>query len=105
MSFVKQEYEVVKRVSSTSNSPKTFGTPMITIFMRGVEDGLDYRTYVVRGHKNEANWKPIIDSGSREIIIGFGRGKMKKGTNIIDADSQPKIIYQTPENNVSGIFN
>jgi hypothetical protein len=105
MSFVKQEYEIIKRVSSTSNSPKTFGTPMITIFMRGVEDRLDYRTYVVRGNRNEAAWQSITESGSREIIIGFVRGKMKKGTNIIDADSKPYIIYQTPENNVSSIFN
>lgn len=103
MSFVKQEYEIVKKVRSTSDSPKTWGQTMVTIFMRGVEDGKDYRTYVVRGHKNEANWQPIIDSGSKEIIIGFGKGKMKKDTNIIDADSQPKIIYQTPDNNA--LFN
>lgn len=105
MSFVKQEYEIVKKVSSTSNSPKTFGQPMITIFMSGVEDKQDYRTYVVRGNRNEAAWQSIIDSGSREIVIGFTRGKMKKGTNIIDADSKPYIIYQTPDNNVSSIFN
>lgn len=105
MSFVKQEYEIIKKVSSTSNSPKTFGQPMITIFVRGVEDKLDYRTYIVRGNRNESAWSAIIGSGSREIVIGFMRGKMKKGTNIIDADSKPYIIYQTPETNVSSIFN
>lgn len=105
MSFVKQEYEIVKKVSSTSNSPLTFGQPMITIFMSGVEDKKDYRTYIVRGNRNEAAWRAIVDSGSREIVIGFKRGRMKKNTNIIDADSQPYIIYQTPDNNVSDIFN
>ena len=103
MSFVKQEYEIVKKVSGSSNSPKTFGQPMITIFMRGVEDKKDYRTYIVRGNRNEAAWQSIIDSGSREIVIGFKRGKMKKDTNIIDADSQPSIIYQTPDN--AALFN
>lgn len=103
MSFVKQEYEIVKRVRSTSDSPKTWGQPMVTIFMRGVEDGKDYRTYVVSGNRNEAAWASIIDSGSREIIIGFNRGKMKAKSNIIDADSKPYIIYQTPDNNA--LFN
>jgi len=94
MTFIKQEYEVVKKVIGISQSTKTAGTPMTTIILKGLKDGKDYRTYVVKGHKNTAQWQAILDSTSQEMILVFKQGRVKAGTNIIDADSQPIIAYQ-----------
>lgn len=54
-----------------------------------LEDSSYAWTYIVPSFKNWNRWEPVIQSGSGTVVEGL---ELKKGTNIIDADSFVKVI-------------
>jgi len=87
-----QDYKVLRASKPySSSSDKSYGKLTVTIWFKGVSDGKDYKTHIVKGHDNEANWSSVLGQIDTKPTVRFDPGKMKPG-DIIDADSVPYIV-------------
>lgn len=85
-----QEFTITREWTADSKVSKTLGIPTIHILFKGVLDQEEYRTYIVEGFKNNKLWEEILSRPYRQLLIRFPKGKLRG--NVIDADSEPKIV-------------
>lgn len=92
MKLPNQDYKVIRHTKPfTSQSEKSYGKLTITVFFKGSQDDKEYKTHIVSGMKNEAQWSNVLGQIDTKPTVRFDPGKLSSG-NIIDADSMPYIV-------------
>jgi hypothetical protein len=95
MKLPKQQYKIVtKRKPFPSVADKTYNEPTYAVHFKGLTDGKEYLTYILKSMKNYKQWESIMDAVI-DTVVTFEPGFLK-GSNIIDADSVPHIIGAPP---------
>lgn len=89
---MKQNYVIVKQETINSR----FGGEVVRITIVGTADRFEYLTYVDVRNQNVKNWWHIINHPLRGYVIS---GVTIKKDNIINADSDPIIFYETDNAN------
>lgn len=79
-------YEVLK----VTSYPSRFGPGMMYyVFMKSSE-GKSYKTAVDDSFRNYSQWKPYMVPGV--VLTGIKTKLDKKGKEIVDADSTPRLV-------------
>lgn len=92
---MKQPYIILEQRQGYSQK---YGTEMTTIIMVGVKDRREYVTYIDTPNRNAANWQHITKHTERGYVLRnlkLTDKTTKKGQQIINADSDPIIEWET----------
>lgn len=92
---MKQPYIILEQRQGYSQK---YGTEMTTIIMVGVKDRREYVTYIDTPNRNAANWQHITNHTERGYVLRnlkLTDKTTKKGQQIINADSDPIIEWET----------
>jgi len=92
MKLPNQDYKVIRHTKPfASQSDKSYGKLTITVFFKGSQDDKEYKTHIVSGMKNAAQWSNVLGQIDSKPTVRFDPGKLSS-SNIIDADSMPYIV-------------
>ncbi len=82
--------------------PSKYGGFFYYIYFKSLNEGNSYKTCVAENYRNYKNWKNIIQEfyKTKKVLIT----NVEINGNLVNADSIPKITYESDNENQMNIF-